>query len=158
MRFVFDTNAIVSALLTPRGTRAEVLRAVLQRHRLIVSLEMVTEYTDVILRPDFDRIGPPKLRLERLREILSVPGCLAIRPLTRHSVVAEDPSDNLFADAAVWAGADYLVSGDAHLCALTQIRSPHLKRPVSIVGTDARELAQVLPALYPQRPARSTQA
>lgn len=63
MRFVFDTNAIVSAVLWPEGLIAGILRAVLQRHRLVVSPEIAAEHGAIIVRSGFGSRGDAKERL-----------------------------------------------------------------------------------------------
>ncbi len=52
MRWVVDSNVLVSALLSPHGPPAQVLRLVLQRDlRLLHDARVLAEYDEVLARP-----------------------------------------------------------------------------------------------------------
>ncbi len=60
MRIVFDTNIVVSAMLSPSGTAADALRLALNRHvQLCASEVMFEEFEEALRRPKFRR--PPQV-------------------------------------------------------------------------------------------------
>ena len=54
-RFVFDTNVIVSALLTKKSVARDCLDKARELGRILLSLEVVEELYDVLGRSAFDR-------------------------------------------------------------------------------------------------------
>jgi putative PIN family toxin of toxin-antitoxin system len=109
-RVVLDTNVLVSGLLG--GTAAEVIR----RWRagsfdLILSEEIMTEYADVLNRPRFNL---PTWVVEELLGYIRARAAW-VEPRGEIEIVARDPSDAKFLDAAVIGQADWLVSGDYDL-------------------------------------------
>jgi|GEM_PF-7020217 len=93
---------------------------------------MAAEYGVVLVRAKFAILGDERARLALLQAFLSVPACLPVRPLIRLQPLETDEADTPFLEAAVWAHAVLLVSGDPHLLALKQIRNPRLHRPVDV--------------------------
>jgi uncharacterized protein len=54
MRFVFDTNTLVSAILKPSSIARQVVNTALQKGTIICSTETKTEIIGVIQRKKFD--------------------------------------------------------------------------------------------------------
>src|SRR5215471_15336800 len=108
LRLVVDTNIVVSAALKPGGLQRTVLLLSLTKPpRLYVSDAILTEYRDVLSRPEF------QLRKGLRQHLLDLIGRRAhlanpVRPVQ----VANDPDDNIFIECADAARADYLVSGN----------------------------------------------
>ena len=148
MRVVLDTNTMLAALLSPGKTADRLLQVVLLKHRLLVSAAMAAEYGCVLARPKFGRLGEEKSRLALLQDVLAAPRCMPVRARIRVQRLPADASDAPFVEAALSGVADYLVSGDAHLLALKQLRSPLLPKPVSV-----ERPAEALRLLSPRRAA-----
>ena len=55
MRFVFDTNVIVSALIFEQSRPAQAFFGALQREEVLLSSDLVNEISRVINRGKFDR-------------------------------------------------------------------------------------------------------
>ena len=96
---------------------------------LLVSEAILAEVDAVTARPDLWR----KLRVTR-REARAVPLRLRRRAvLVRPEVtirMSRDPTDDKFLECAVSGGADYVVSADAHLLSLQEVRGiPILDAP-----------------------------
>jgi putative PIN family toxin of toxin-antitoxin system len=108
LQLVVDTNIVVSAALKPDGLqRTVLLLAITRPARLYVSSAILTEYRDVLSRPEFRlRKG---LR-QQLLDLIRKRGHL-VNP-TRTVQVATDPEDNIFIECADAARADYLVTGN----------------------------------------------
>ena len=119
MRVVFDTNIFVSAVIS-KGKEAELLIAAHNGDfKLVTSLEILKEFKDVISRPKFgfsrEQIDEILLHIIEVAEI--------IEPNIKLYIVKEDPEDNKILECAVFAKADYIVSGDKHLLNLGKINN-----------------------------------
>jgi putative PIN family toxin of toxin-antitoxin system len=108
LRLVVDTNIVVSAAIKPDGLqRTVLLLAITRPARLYVSNAILTEYRDVLSRPEFQmRKGLRRQLLDLIRKR----GHL-VKP-ARTVQVATDPEDNIFIECADAARADYLVTGN----------------------------------------------
>ena len=108
LRLVIDTNILVSAALKPDGLqRTVLLLAITKPARLYVTDAILTEYREVVARPEL-RIRKG-LRLQLLQLIKN--HAQVVKP-TRPLQVAKDPSDDKFLECADAARADYLVTGN----------------------------------------------
>ncbi len=108
IRVVFDTNVMVSAMLTS-GTPANVLRFALHRQvQLCVSEAILDEYEAVLRRPKFRR--SPQTVTAMMKSIRAV--AAKLNPARTLSVSA-DEADNRFLECAEPAGADYIVTGNS---------------------------------------------
>jgi putative PIN family toxin of toxin-antitoxin system len=108
LRLVVDTNIVVSAALRPDGLqRTVLLLAIIKPARLYVSNAILTEYRDVLSRPEF------QIRKGLRQQLLDLIGKRAhfVYPV-RAIQVANDPEDDKFIECADAARADYLVTGN----------------------------------------------
>lgn len=108
LRLVLDTNIVISAALKPDGLqRTVLLLAMTHPARLYVSAPIVSEYRNVLARPEFKiRKGLRRQFLQRIKDSSRlVSPSLQIR-------VTKDPDDNIFVECADAARADYLVTGN----------------------------------------------
>ena len=133
LRAVFDTNILVSALLTytSGGVSIELLRfASLGRFTLLVSDDILAETagtlrTSARLRRRCgypDRIVTSHLRdIGRLAEIVPAPPSLGR--------IVRDPDDDMIVACAVAGRANYLVSRDQDILALGSYRSIRIIAP-----------------------------
>jgi uncharacterized protein len=108
LRLVVDTNIVVSAALKPAGLqRTVLLLAIIKPARLYVSNPILTEYRDVLSRPEFQiRKGLRQQLLDLIRKRAHL-----VNPV-RAIQVASDPEDDKFIECADAARADYLVTGN----------------------------------------------
>lgn len=108
LRLVVDTNIVVSAALKPVGLqRTVLLLATIKPARLYVSDPILTEYRDVLSRPEFQiRKGLRQQLLDLIRKRARL-----VSPV-RAIQVAGDPEDDKFIECADAARADYLVTGN----------------------------------------------
>jgi putative PIN family toxin of toxin-antitoxin system len=108
IRIVLDTNVVVSAMLSPSRTAADVLRLALHRRvQLCVSDAILEEYEDVLRRPKCRR---PSHVISALMKALRATA-ETVAP-TETLTVSADEADNRFLECAKAAGADYLVTGN----------------------------------------------
>ena len=107
LRLVIDTNILVSAALKPDGLpRTVILLAIVKPARLYVSDAILSEYREVLSRPEFKIL---KGLQQQLLQFINNHSHLVspVRPLQ----VTKDPDDNKFVECADAARADYLVTG-----------------------------------------------
>ena len=105
---MLDTNVLVSAILSPNGPPAAVLRALLtERVSLCFDERIVSEYRDVLTRPKFSF---DRALVDELIGFLESAGSPTLAaPL---AVDLPDPWDQMFIEVAVSSGADFLVTGN----------------------------------------------
>lgn len=122
MRIVLDTNVLVSAILSPHGKPARILRLVLEGKAVLILSRSVLAETERVLRyPKLRRLLKRKgISLKEVHEFLKkLTGIAVLAPdQTSVNAVSEDPSDNMFLACAVEGQADFIISGDQHLTAL----------------------------------------
>lgn len=112
---VLDTNVLASAAMGGSCRRIlELWRA--DRFRLVVSTEILKEYEAVLHRPKF-RL--PAAAVADIMNLVLRKATHVIR-LVQVSAVKDDPSDNVFLEAAIAGTASVVVSGDGHLLGLRE--------------------------------------
>ncbi len=115
LRVVIDPNVFVSAVITPDGVPAQVVRAVLAREfQLVVSPMLIGELGDVLSRPKLRRYIDGEQAQTLLDSILGVSQVLG-DPEPGGGTSVRDPDDTYLASPADGARADMLVSGDKDL-------------------------------------------
>jgi uncharacterized protein len=134
-RYVFDTNVVVSALLSDAGHLTP-LRAAWATGAVvpIVSQATSTELLRVLAYPKF-RLDPAD-RAELLADYLPFAELVA-GTVPRAPVLAVDPDDQPFVDLCVASRAEGIVSGDGQLLSLA---------PAVPVVRAADLLARLLPS------------
>lgn len=111
MRVVIDTNVFVSGVFFS-GPPYEILNAWRDgRIQLVVSPEIVEEYTEVSHRLAERYKGAS---LSHALALLTVQAETISAPALQDSV-CEDPTDDMFFACAVASGCGIIVSGDRHL-------------------------------------------
>lgn len=133
-----DTNALMSMLSRTHPSRAILSLWVQGLFRWAVSNEVLSEYEEMML---------PRIGLARWEAFLTaldlghrVNGNLIfVQPDFRFGTIASDPDDNKFADCAITADADWIVTEDHHFDALHT--AGYTTRPI----TPARFLAKLQP-------------
>lgn len=113
MRVVLDTNIFISSVLG-RRLRVIVDEWKAGKFKLIVSEAIAREYLDVINRPKFQI---PHIEIVTVTEYL-LQYAEFVTPEEEFVVIAADPTDDKFLDAAVAGKVNFIVSGDGHLLAL----------------------------------------
>jgi uncharacterized protein len=126
LRFVFDTNVLVSAALLPSSKPRLVLDLALKQGRLLLSFPVLAELCEVLNREKFRRY----LDEEDVRTFVAV--------LTRESewididkriTVCRDPKDDKLLELAVSGRATCIVSGDSDLLALNPFQGIAIMTP-----------------------------
>lgn len=119
MRIVLDTNVVLSALLW-RGTPYRLLDAIRQRSeaRLFTSPALLDELADVLTRPSATKRLAVIGKTARVVLADYVEAVELVEPEQVPRVVPNDVDDDQVIAAALAAGADWIVSGDADLLSI----------------------------------------
>lgn len=119
MRAVLDPNVIVSALLSPQGAPARIVREWLDGgYDLVVSPLLLAELERVLAYPKLrERVA--KGESQELLDLLQRGGDLHADPADEPPVRSPDPGDDYLIALAASSGA-VIVSGDRHLLGLSK--------------------------------------
>ena len=125
-RFVFDTNAVISAALLKRSVSRQAFDKALDEGELLVSAETIDELNQVLGRVDFAKYVTEDERLEFLAVLLREATFVEV---TVYVGECRDPSDNKFLELAVSGAAVCIVSGDQDLLVLHPFRGISIVTP-----------------------------
>lgn len=134
MKVVLDSNIIISRVLVPSGKPAQVVEQCRKREIEVLTSEAILREYGRVLR--YKRVrARHHLSDNQIDEALD-----AIRVLgfvvevgVKLEVVTADPDDNIIVECAVAGGADYIVSGDAHLLSLRQYQGIEILSPAAFL-------------------------
>jgi putative PIN family toxin of toxin-antitoxin system len=135
---VFDTNVLVSSLIGS-GRPRELWNKVLHDEvKLIVSGQILSEFKEVMAKPQLERY----LRRSSVERFLGITlrKASVTKVKTHFAQATEDPDDNIVLEAAYSARADYIVTGDRRLLALSEfkgIRIVTVAERLEILTTEA---------------------
>lgn len=130
MKAAADTNVLVSAVLSPAGVRAQVIKAwENQQFELVVSEAILEEYQKALnYREVASRHGlnPTEVAdiIADLRQFATL-----VEPTETLQVISADPADDKFLEYALAGQADYIISGDPHLLNLGEYRGIQILSP-----------------------------
>lgn len=118
-QIVLDTNCLVQmiSLHSPYRPVWQAFRD--GRYTLCVSNDILTEYNEIL-----ERVANAAVAHNIVNAIARSPYTRMIDPQYRFGLIEQDPDDNKFVDCAIIAGADYIVSEDAHFRILANIPFP----------------------------------
>lgn len=116
-RYVFDTNLLLSAIISPDGNSltAQAYEKAQKIGILVLSDETFAELSDVIFRGKFDRYLSDEKRFDFLENLRKVAHWVIIE---HHVFDCRDPKDNKFLSLALAAQAALIVTGDDNLLIL----------------------------------------
>jgi putative PIN family toxin of toxin-antitoxin system len=128
-RIVLDSNVIISAFLFG-GPPARVLdRALTGDVHCFTSVPILDEVRDVLQRPKFGLSPAQAVALvEEFHDL-----CQVVTPSEKVRAVPADPDDNMILACAAAAGANLIISGDAHLLSLGRWRGIRILSPAEFV-------------------------
>ena len=118
LRVVFDTNVLVSAIISDGKTRELLRKGILRQFCIVTSDLILNELRIVLQRPKFktseNEVHRIMFALMQTAEVVGV--------ASKFSLVKKDPKDNMVVETAYDGRADYIVSGDSHLLALKDFK------------------------------------
>ena len=126
LKLVVDTNVLISAALSTQGAPAQLMRLVLERHRLVFSQSTFDELQSRLYRPKFDRYITLEQRQRMLHDFNA---CAHWVDLAPYPVYCRDPDDDKFIATALQASAHWLTSGDKDLLEAHAPQGLHILPP-----------------------------
>jgi putative PIN family toxin of toxin-antitoxin system len=135
-RYVFDNNAIVSALLLEHSVSGRAFYAALDRGEMLASQESFTELSEVLGREKFDRYVTREEREQFLVRFLRQATLIEI---TEGIHASRDSKDDKFLELAVSGGASCIITGDQDLLVLHPFRGIPILTPAQFLQSLARE-------------------
>jgi putative PIN family toxin of toxin-antitoxin system len=132
-RFVFDTNAIVSALLIKKSVARRAFDKAREAGDILLSFEAIEELYDVLGRHAFDRYIDEEDRLQFLTILVKESTLVEIKERISE---CRDPTDDKFLELAVNGKADFIVSGDGDLQVLNPFRKIKIVSPRAFLEAD----------------------
>jgi predicted nucleic acid-binding protein len=89
---------------------------------LCYSNEIIAEYEEQL-----SSLYPPEVTKNTLHLLMASHNVEKVFPYYRWNLINADPDDNKFADCALNAGVDYIVTNDKHFNVLKNIEFPPIK-------------------------------
>jgi uncharacterized protein len=126
LRFVFDTNVVVSALLLADSIPRQAFDKALDQGTVLISVPVILELADVLSRKKLNKY---LLENERMRFLIGLLRETELIDTTETITICRDPKDNKFLELAVDGNADYIVTGDADLLVLHPFRGIQILTP-----------------------------
>ena len=130
-RLVLDTKMLVSRLLVPTGVAAQAVDHALALGVLLMSDETLTELSDVLARPKFDRYVS---REDRQHFVRLLGGVARIIPVTHRVRACRDPKDDKFLHVALNGEAEVIVTGDCDLLVLHPFHGVDIVNPMTLLA------------------------
>jgi putative PIN family toxin of toxin-antitoxin system len=133
-RVVVDTNQIISAILSPEGKPATILKMVLNAELDLVLSPALLEEISLVLNYEkirklfIKRSVTPQQIKDALQKIVKT--AIVVSGKTKVNRIDKDPSDNMLLSCALEGKADFIISGDHHLTDLVSFEG------ISIVNPD----------------------
>jgi putative PIN family toxin of toxin-antitoxin system len=131
MKYVFDTNVLISALLFPSSVPQKALQAALESGIVYTSTECFSEFSSRLLQKKFDKYLTAQ---ERLTLIQLLHEQLEFADITNNVVVSRDETDNKFLSTSASINAEYLVTGDGDLLILGSYLNTTIIRPAEFIS------------------------
>jgi putative PIN family toxin of toxin-antitoxin system len=122
MKIVFDTNCLVKVLPQKSPYRCLWEAFLHGKFGLCYTTEILQEYEEILSRFYF-----PKIAEFTVGTLIKAPNIFQITPYFKWNLIIADPEDNKFADCALNAGADYIVTNDKHFNILKEMNFPYVK-------------------------------
>ena len=130
-RVVFDTNVLISGLLSTTSTPARALEFAATSDQMVATSATLRELMTKLLSPKFDRYVSRERRDALLLRLAPV---LEIVEVVEQIRASRDTKDDKFLEAAVNGRADVLVTGDRDLLDLHPYRGVAILTPADYLA------------------------
>ncbi|MBI2440159.1 MAG: putative toxin-antitoxin system toxin component, PIN family [Lentisphaerae bacterium] len=124
--YVFDANAIISALLLPDSTPRRAFDKARAQGRILLSEPVINELDDVLRRPQLEKYIHKD---ERIRFLVALLREAYIVRVTETVADCRDPKDNKYLELAHESQASCIVTGDKDLLDLNPYRGISIQTP-----------------------------
>ena len=126
LRTVWDTNAVISAMLLPFSVSRKAFDAALEQGRSLLSAVVIQEIDEVLRWPRFDKYLSEEDRVEFLTTLILQSELVNV---TDSVSICRDPQDNKFLELAISGRATHVITGDADLLVLHPFRGIAIVSP-----------------------------
>jgi len=126
VRFVFDTNVIVSAVLLAGSVPRQAFDKALDEGKMLLSVPVLLEVAEALGRKKLDKY---LLEEERMRFLVALLKETELVEITEEISECRDEKDDKFLELAVSGNADLIVSGDDDLLVLNPFRGIPILTP-----------------------------
>lgn len=126
LRFVFDTNVVVSALLLRQSIARRAFDKALHYGKFLISRDTVDELNSVLRRKEFEKYVTEEERIEFITAF--VRDGVWVESVEKVSE-CRDPKDDKFLELAVNGSASCIVTGDEDLLVLHPFRGIPIMTP-----------------------------
>jgi putative PIN family toxin of toxin-antitoxin system len=130
LRFVFDTNVLVSALMFSRSKPRLAWNQARRTGAILASHDTLQELDSVLRRPKLAAYVSLSESMVLLTELARV---FELVPITERVELCRDPRDDRFL-VALAGRADFLLTGDADLLTLHPFRETAILTPAAYLG------------------------
>ena len=130
LRFVLDTNLVISAALIELSLARRIFELALAKGEILLSAPVQVELSEVFLRPKFDRYVSPLRRLEFLANLIAIATAVQVTESFR---ICRDPKDDKFLELAINGQADCIISGDKDLLVLHPFQAISILSPSDFI-------------------------
>ena len=120
MRYVFDTNVIISSLLFEGSNPDLAIRYALQNGNILFSLELIEEIDEVLSRAKFRKYITDQEREEFLDSFIDRGILIEVVDVVNE---CRDAKDDKILELSLSGKADLIISGDKDLLVLNPFRS-----------------------------------
>ena len=118
---VIDTHCLLASL-NPNSPYHRLYQLfATEQYEWVLSNEILTEYEEILTRH-----YAPSTAGRVLETLLTAPNTTQREAHYKWQLLEADPDDNKFADVALAAGADFLVTNDRHFQPLLQLEFPRV--------------------------------
>ena len=126
MRFVLDTNVVISALLLKHSVARQAFDQAIQHGEILIAKETIQEIVQVLQRKGFEKYITEEERIEFIAAFVREG---TIVEINQWITVCRDPKDDKFLALALNGNADCIVSGDKDLLVLHPFRGISILTP-----------------------------
>ncbi|MDJ0679137.1 MAG: putative toxin-antitoxin system toxin component, PIN family [Xenococcaceae cyanobacterium MO_167.B52] len=120
VRYVFDTNVIISALLFENSKPAQAFQYALANGEVLLSLDLLEELNEVLGRKKFNKYVTNEEREEFLEALIERAVLIEI---VENVQECRDPKDDKVLELALNGEAQYIITGDHDLLVLNPFRN-----------------------------------
>ncbi|HET7115247.1 MAG TPA: putative toxin-antitoxin system toxin component, PIN family [Hanamia sp.] len=118
--FVIDTNTLVSAFIFRYSNPRKAFEKAVKEGEVFASLKTYNEFSEILLRPKFDKYISPEEKLLALKEFKEL---AVFSEISETITKCRDPKDDKFLELAVSVNASCIITGDKDLLVLHPFRN-----------------------------------
>jgi uncharacterized protein len=129
--FVIDTNTLISAFVFKYSNPRKAFEKAIKKGEVFASLKTYNEFSEVLLRPKFDKYISLEEKLLALKEFKEL---AVFRKISETITDCRDPKDDKFLELAVSVNASCIITGDKDLLILNPFRNIPILNAVDFIN------------------------